>query len=421
MDTDHWCIVICFVLITICSVCCGGTPNEDQVLNMLRQTDSVYTKNGFTVAGDATEPPNARRPGQPAITRNWRMTFQDGIGAITYEAVNPSKGVFFVEPGSSPYADYDGSGNCFVGVRTIRKVYCDSSRTAMYTEELVHIISPENVVLKTGVNPRARLSDPGLTGAGRYIKEILWSVGRGFSQFIDEVITVEEQENGKLLVVAKGKQSDVYFGNWHLVIEPEAAWMVRHATFYHEDSPKVVDLEIVNTGLTWDGPLAMPDQTAVNYGGPITNNEKTLAVVFAEISTGLDESFLNQVDTETQPPFENSKTKVLLERRGRRMLLDIEGIRRNADEDVLEELGAIDTGSLSSTDSNVPEIPTINSPSTSSILAETRNSSQSARRSVFILPKWLAYCFLALGLAGISFLSFVAHKKAHKDGRSGGV
>lgn len=407
MNNSGWRSTIILLAIAACGYRCAAAPDKQYILETLRQFDAVYTENGFTVAGTMTElSSEEHRPGQPDVTRNWRMTIKGGRAATIYQVVGPIEGIHFVEPGSSPRADYDLSGHMLVGVMTKREVYCDSVCSGMYTEHTVHVVDRDNCILDKGISRNVIKSGAGLTGAGRYIKEILWSVGRGFSQFIDEITEVEELADGKVRVVAEGRQSDVYPGRWELVIDTEAAWMVRHAKFYHETHPDKIDFESTNSGLTWNGPLAMPAKAASNYGGPLNQKIETLKVAFVEISSKLDEKLLEQTSSSIRPPFVD-KTTIMIDRPKDPIFLNTQDIKTTA----TKALSSLDTESVANAHPVASMDHEKNEPNSESMIYQkTTNKSEPPRRPWYLLPKGVAYVILASALAGVAVYVLAAKR-----------
>jgi hypothetical protein len=408
-----WRVIITLLTIVTWYYPCAAAPDKEQILRMLQQFDAVYTENGFTVEGTTTEKASKEdQPGQPDVTRNWKMTIQGKRAAATYEVVGPIEGIYFVEPGSSPMADHDPDGNTIVGVLTKREVYCDSQRSNMYTEHTVHRIGPDNSVLEKAIARDATVSGPGLTGVGRYIKEGLWSVGRGFSQFIDEITGVEELANGKIRVVAKGRQSDVYYGRWELVIDTEAAWMVRHAKFFHKDYPDVIDCESVNSGLIWNGSLAMPTKTAINYGGPIDQESDTLKVEFAGISSGPDEKLIERLQSGTKPPFDDDTT-VMVDRANGPIWIDGRDVQRIINN---EKFSSINTEVPPDANTNENSNIETNEPNTQFPISQKANRQHPPLGTQwYILPPWAAYIILVSALVGVIVLVSKKLVKGHKQ------
>lgn len=416
MNYLRWHLVISLLTMVAWGRVCAAAPDKQQVLKTLRQFDTVYTENGFSVTGTAIEPAyEERRPGQPDVTRNWQMTLQGKKSATIYEAIGPVKGIHFVKPDPSYRGNYDPAGNFLTAVCTKRTVYCDSQRSGMYTENTCYVVSPDNVVQDEGVSRRVIMSGPGLTGAGRYVKEILWAVGRGFSQYLDEITEVKELPDGKLHLVAEGRQSDVYRGRWELVIDTETAWIVRHAKFFHEAYPDTIDFESANSGLTWNGSLAMPEQAAVNYSGPVKQDSRTLKFAFTEISSGPDEELLERARTRIQPPF-NRDTTVMLERAGQIMVVDQQIVDSTIDESIrsMTTEAFVDTRPAE----NVSAAANGESTTLPAVSQQIPSQPRPPRRSQYLLPPWAAYIVLAVALTGVVALVAKRSGIGRRQGRN---
>jgi len=114
---------------------------------------------------------------------------------------------------------------------------------------------------------------PATKGPGSNRRKVLWSLGRSLSRYIDEVTDVKEPANGRIAVSALGKRGSLR-GRWELEIEPAAAWMVRHARFYADVNPELINCEMKNSGSVWSGSYCIPKKVLFNNNGPIDGGKE---------------------------------------------------------------------------------------------------------------------------------------------------
>lgn len=103
--------------------------------------------------------------------------------------------------------------------------------------------------------------NPGTLSA--YLDLPLLLVGRGYAQHIRSVTSVEALAGGRLSVKAEGKPFYARATKWDLVVEPAAAYLVRSAAYYVDDSDRTLAKPryvITTSGLQWFGPLALPEK-----------------------------------------------------------------------------------------------------------------------------------------------------------------
>ncbi len=84
----------------------------------------------------------------------------------------------------------------------------------------------------------------------------LLCAGRDYSHYITEITSVTPADDGLLEVEAKGIYSSSASGTWHLVVDPNARYMVRAAKY---EVPDHVYLDLKSTGLRKVGSTFLPD------------------------------------------------------------------------------------------------------------------------------------------------------------------
>jgi hypothetical protein len=233
--------------------------DDRNVLQNLAQYDSIY-RAGFALS--ATE----RRldylfedgPVYPAVKR-WRLTHEgDRVGFVIdltdYE--EPS----YLPPDQRP----EGIG---LGVRIQKWGYWGDEACGNHYVEATFEVTPDGQVTRRGTMHDVSLFGPRDITPMADKASFQWAMGRFFSEHIDKVTHVEESEGGRLHVSALGNRHKGHNGKWELVIEPDAAWIVREARFYGETKPDKLKAHMSNEGTVWSGSFCIPQKAVVNVFG----------------------------------------------------------------------------------------------------------------------------------------------------------
>jgi len=242
------------------ALCFANEPTGDDLLETLRNIDSVY-RSGFTISGTEVIPRSEMRPVIPPIPMRWTLSMNDSKVAIIHEATelpNPE----FVPESSHQHRSYAPSGHMVVGLFTKRSVIFNDMFSGQCRTDTVVLVAPDNQVEKKGTATVVQYFPPHTPDLSLPVKKALWPAGRGFSQYLDEVIKIETLSDGKLLVLAKGRESDFNLGKWRLVVDPQAVYMVRKAEFFSDqfgsNKPMIVTS---NTGTRWLGKCCIPESS----------------------------------------------------------------------------------------------------------------------------------------------------------------
>lgn len=262
--------------LTICIVAClwfgidALGQDASEVLDNLKRYDSIY-KSGFAASGTLKGTEKLCRLVPIEVERSWKLTYDGRRTGYLSEVVKHDKPKFY-EPGRRTGGSLNKDGWLVVGLRTEHWDYCGKDSGGSYMVDTVVKVSPENDVVETGKTRSASIWPP-TKGPARNLRRVLWSLGRSFSQNLVEVTDLKEPADGRIAVSALGKRGSLK-GRWELEIEPAAAWMVRHARFYADVQPDVINCEMKNSGTVWSGSYCIPEKVTLNYDGPIDGGEK---------------------------------------------------------------------------------------------------------------------------------------------------
>jgi len=141
-------------------------------------------------------------------------------------------------------------GRMNVNLRTRDFFFFDSEFSGIFQEHTPYEIDPDGSQksLEKTFNG-IMLFPPSDESPTSLIKTTLWSAGRGYAQYLDEITEVDPKENGTVRVTAKGFRHRGANGIWNLVIEPESQWLVREATFFSQHNPDEAVFHVKNEGL----------------------------------------------------------------------------------------------------------------------------------------------------------------------------
>ena len=285
-----------FIWVLVCAICMGvnaygfedtnpvAAPNHPQnVLKALEDFDTVY-RSGFTVSGTRAGTDQMRRGRlNLRVVRRWKLAYGgDRVGYIMeivdYEApkfprtkivqLDPARGATAdKQPEESPASQYS------VTLRTRQWGYWGHDVAGNHYEDTVLAVDSTDKSRESGKMHNSSLFGPSDDGPIAPKREFLWSLGRFFSQQIDQITSVENTPDGYVLVEALGRKGNQQKGRWKLRIEPKAAWMVRNASFFWDRKPDSVNVEMKNEGTVWSGAYCIPAKAEINHWGALGNVE----------------------------------------------------------------------------------------------------------------------------------------------------
>jgi hypothetical protein len=261
-------------------------------------------ESGFTVRGTQVVPRSPMIPGIPKFSQSWKMTV--GGGTVAIEKVVTEVDLKYQDPDKVRGVSRDSSLDaCWYSLPTKQYNYYGPDLGGIFREHSQYTISRNDEVLRTGKAHDVKVFGADDTDYRRDRKEILWSLGRGYSDYITEITDVIAIGEDQLSVTASGQRAEGDLGRWELVIDKKAAWMIRHARFYPSKRPKTVRLEVRNEGLVWNGNLAMPTKSMCNYVSSLDDNSiySTIDTGFKEINADVDKELIAQARKAVQPPY----------------------------------------------------------------------------------------------------------------------
>ena len=280
------------------------------VLKAMSSIDDQLAMGGVTIEGTKIWLPAGGSRCDPVAKWKWKFTCVSGNKiAFDEEVVEVLKWEDYLPGGSSiPQPD----DTTFMHMR--RLSFLSPEATGMYdfigTPSFkpgvwVWPAEPKKVHDNVG-SGSIRLHRPNPLTYLAFLDLPLLLVGRGYAKHIESITSVEALANGRLSVKAKGKPFYARATKWELVVEPAAAYLVRSATYYVDDSERTIEKPryvITTSGLHWFGSLALPEK--FEQRDPLYEKEQPFLKSGTVISASLtgDEQFFKETVDMFQPPF----------------------------------------------------------------------------------------------------------------------
>jgi len=302
-------VFVPFVIAAVSGLALAAAESSPgDLLSTLKSLDATYQA-GFAATGTALHPPSIGIPGLPSIQTRWRVTFQNMRAAVDEQTIGILQGT------ALPIQPNDGSSSDLPGRNGMRQTV-PLKRSTLWGSEYVGrcILSAKEDVAIDGIATNQKPADASQRIAFRspenksydlFLKQINWTMGRGFSSYLTQIDGVNVTDKGAWEVSAQGVDYNGSAGRWELVIEPDAAYLVRQAKYYKgEDSdPRVV---IVNSGSRWTGPWCVPEKGT--WTDPILRTPRDFNFLFESASAEVDETLLAKVEKDMKGPYEDPTT-----------------------------------------------------------------------------------------------------------------
>jgi len=301
------CIVsLIFVFWNYCLVF-GQEVNGLEMLKQLKSFDSVYEA-AFTATGTRLFASPVRRE-IPPQEKKWKISMSDGKIAYEEDVIEILKWEDVTwannKQGKEVRISLRGGKETMPAI-VLRSTYLFGP-TMQAKYDFVGKIPP------VGKLPPWPEGSPGLATAGSLdfddpdaptynfeIKRTLWTLGRGYSKHIADITKIEKQKDGLIFVIAEGTDISYRQGaKWELLIDPDAAYMVRSAKLFKMGNEKPI-ISIVNSGIKWEGSRCIPNESTWrdNYlGGNIATSE------FKAVSSEADVKFIRHAEMTMKSPY----------------------------------------------------------------------------------------------------------------------
>ncbi len=282
----------------------GELPQASEVLSKMRAFDDVFEA-GFTASG--VTPKGTFGVNSPEGRIAWTITVTDGQCAIV-ESIQDAKepGVDYVKRPESLRKQEEKLGQ-FAGVVKTRITYFGSEYSSRTSLLDMYGLGPDGQPQKMDTEgPQIIVlyhsDDPALTLP---YKQILWSLGRGYTKFINEVTELAMQEDGTTHFKANGTGLGASRnGRWEITVDPSAAYLVRSAKFFRRPDKPEPMVVITTSGTKWEDGRCIPETASWqdNYGPGFS--KRSVAYTCEMIRSEPDYDLLEMAQKKLYGPYE---------------------------------------------------------------------------------------------------------------------
>lgn len=242
---------------------------------------------------------------EPPTLKNWRLSIEGNRLALYDEVTEILRWEDVLKPGDK--RPPPGSGRWWMKTQII--VYGDDTQRTYLSYDMPGTAVPGPIRRGTlyDVAPATigaeHIDAPGDGGVLTYVNDVMWSAGRGFSREVREVVRVSKRDDGILEVAANGASGRLGTIRWELVIDPEAAYMVRQAKMFAPSIEGQPYMVMSSEGTNWNGDCCYPSESSMSKIGarevPLRGTRK-----FETAGFGGDEEFIESMRVALSGPFQ---------------------------------------------------------------------------------------------------------------------
>ena len=280
----------------------AGAADARDVLDKLRAFDAVYQA-GFTAEGTGVFP---GEPGIPARPTEWKMTLHGDTFVLREKATEV------------PPPDYEKTRVAFgwagrqlnysvPGILTRRTIFSGPQLCSSVGFDLTFRPDSEGRIKASArENRHVQLYPPDSDALGLFKMRIMFSLGRGYSRYINELESVSLLEDGAIKCTGTGKW--IWNGRWELVVDPAAAYMVRSAKFLPE-FPDAPPLDVTTSGVKWFGDRCVPEKS-VWVDALSSETKRHINIVCRSARSQADLELISEAEQEASGAYEG-RTSVI--------------------------------------------------------------------------------------------------------------
>ncbi len=257
------------------------------MLTRLKSYDSVFL-DGVTIAGDVKSSASSKPGRKVEFSADRSRCVLRETGLPPSYAAADTKVTFEAD------RTYDESGNLTLLMEDRVEHIFEPARCSRMNIYVEYVISPSGEVIRQSDKLQRVVIYPPQEIALLIPKvRILWTLGRGFGAFLDEVTSVETGEDGLLSIKAVGRTMSGASGTWTLSVDPAQADLVRSAKWSPrgESTPF---LEIETAGTRLSGTLPHPESGTFKFD--MSGTPVTYSVSFSGVSQKFDSEFYAAID-----------------------------------------------------------------------------------------------------------------------------
>lgn len=244
-----WQVSLCVLLLLGSMLASRAVADDQELLKKLAALDAVYAS-GVRVSGTI----DSRFTHNPELNREieFRYTMLDGRQALEEREPAPTYQSDVKDPqafGGSHQLDADGRMNVMATSATVFLFDRDLSGEAMTNSALQ--VEPSQKSVERDRSFSIWQYPPDNQKNRYYSLRILLTMGRGYSQYIDAIQSVEAEQtpDGEVLrVEATGHCVSPKQGKWKLLVVPGETYLIREAEYFIE-GPSEALFKLSNSGV----------------------------------------------------------------------------------------------------------------------------------------------------------------------------
>lgn len=213
----------------------GASEANTDLLKKLKNFDTVYLA-ALSAEAQVASPPALTGPGNYESNLQLRLSIDGPRRVAIEEAARPE--IRYVAEDKNAAAlrrsavDYDDAGNMEVSVREKVVTLFDENVSAQTITDTFYSVTPAHEVKQTFQSTILSRCAPEASTLVLPLRRTLWSLGRGYADFLEEVTAVEQLADGLVKISATGIFDRGDPGRWELEVDPKASYLVRRAFFY---------------------------------------------------------------------------------------------------------------------------------------------------------------------------------------------
>jgi hypothetical protein len=233
------------------------------ILTKLQFYDGIYST-AMTARGQTVYPPPFNAPSFPPAVKAWAFTRSTSHIALieTPELVNPSYRTKRTQAGPK-HAEagiaYTKAGKMVMALSSNAAWSFDPDRSASLDATSLITVGANSQVINRVDNRTIHYYDPNAQQLMVPITTLLWTLGRGFTPYLDEIVSVK-RENDDVLVIEGPGFCDMQRikGRWTLKVESKSQYLIRSARFFLESAPTQTYIELSNQNIKINGGCIYP-------------------------------------------------------------------------------------------------------------------------------------------------------------------
>jgi len=209
--------------------------------------------------------------------------------------------------------DYDGDGNLIVWRRVRKSGLSTPELNRTLDEQEVLLIAPNGEVLNRLQNSMLWLYDIGSPDSTYELDQFRLATGRGLAAYLQSVNSAEVRSDGLEELRCAGNYGPAMTGEWRLVVDVEAGYLVREARLLRED-PDWPVVRVQSSGLFRREGITLAADGVLTYARR-PGDDFELAITVRDLAARADDRLVEQFRTRLTVPLPDNAV-IIDERRG---------------------------------------------------------------------------------------------------------